>query len=232
LVTAPCLGQPVAAPEKYVTREEYEKLLKELETVKARLKATEDKGAAQQSETEEAFKDYDKELKSIKSLATSALPGNTRPLLTGYAFAGYTDRTGENGTFDAGFNPIFLWKLNDRLFFEGEMELELSRTATEVDLEYANLSYLAQAEGMVGVITDLGREIKGYAQTGLAMFQEILVAFVGICCSAKTGILPHRPKSPAVHCRLHTAGEWVLSRKSEISLVINSLYIERSKEPF
>jgi len=141
-------GQEAKPADKYVTREEYGKVVKELDAIKKKLGIVEEQATTQQKDNEQAFNDTEKELKAIKSLATTAQPGTTKPLITGYAFAGYTDRKGEKGTFDAGFNPIFLWKLNDRLFFEGELELELGRNAdgegeTELDLEYANLSYIA-----------------------------------------------------------------------------------------
>lgn len=137
-----------AASDKFVTREEYEKLLQELAAIKAKLKTADDQKAVEAKETQETTSGFEKELKSVKSLATSALPGNTKPLLTGYGFAGYTDRKGEKGTFEAGFNPILLWKLSDRLFFESELELGLGRNAagegeTALELEYANISYLA-----------------------------------------------------------------------------------------
>ncbi len=140
-------GQTTPSPEKFVTREEYEKVLKELEAIKAQLKTTTDTKAAESKETEQTLDEMDQELKLLKSLATSALPGATKPLLTGYGWARFTDRTGEKGNFEAGFNPIFLWKLSDRLFFEGELELELGRNEegggeTELELEYANLSYI------------------------------------------------------------------------------------------
>ena len=141
-------GQEAKPSDKYVTREEYDKVVKELDVIKKKLGLMDEQKTTQDKETEQTFEEYDKQLKSIKSLATTAQPGNTKPLITGYAFAGYSDRKGENSSFNAGFNPILLWKLNDRLFFEGELELELGRNAdgegvTGVDLEYANLSYIA-----------------------------------------------------------------------------------------
>lgn len=142
-------GQEAKPAEKYVTREEYDKVVKELDAIKKKLGIVEEQTTTQQKENEQAFNDTEKELKAIKSLATTAQPGSTKPLLTSYGFAGYTDRKGEKGTFEAGFNPIFLWKLNDRLFFEGELEMELGRNPatgegeTDLNLEYANLSYIA-----------------------------------------------------------------------------------------
>lgn len=139
----PCSGQDRKPAEQYVTREEYNRLLKELEAIKAKLQQGEEKKAATDKETEATFDDYEKELKNIKSLASSAQSGTTKPLLTGYGFAGFASRKGETSTFSAGLSPILLWKLSDRLFFEGEVELSLNGNTTEVSLEYANLSYVA-----------------------------------------------------------------------------------------
>lgn len=132
-----------APPGKYVTREEYEKVLKELEAIKAKLKPDDESRAAAAKETEETQDEVDKELRAIKSLAATAQPGTTKPLITGWADAGFADRKGESSSFSASFNPILLWKLDDRLFFEGELELEFEGNETEIDLEYANLSYIA-----------------------------------------------------------------------------------------
>ena len=51
--------------------------------------------------------------------------GDTRLLITGSAAAGYFDPEDESSTFTAEFNPMLLWQLNERLFFEGELELAL-----------------------------------------------------------------------------------------------------------
>lgn len=74
-------------------------------------------------------------------------PGDTRFVITGYAFGQYDWRSKHGNqderinTFGAGFNPIFLYRLSDWIFFEGELEVELEGTETEVALEYgqANL---------------------------------------------------------------------------------------------
>lgn len=141
-------GQEAKPADKYVTREEYDKVVKELDTIKKRLGVMDEQKTAQDKETEQTQDDFDKQLKQIKSLATTAQPGSTKPLLTGWAGAGFEARQGEKSTFNATLDPILLWKLSDRLFFEGELELELNRNEagegeTEVNLEYANLSYIA-----------------------------------------------------------------------------------------
>lgn len=127
---------------QYVTRAEYERVLKELDLIKQKLGVVEQATTTQMAENEDTFTDYDKQLKEIKSLATRAQPGTTSFLLTGWADAGFVDRSGEDSNFTASLNPILLWRLNDRLFFEGEFELELEDNETALDLEYANISYI------------------------------------------------------------------------------------------
>lgn len=83
----------------------------------------------------------EQEVSSLKKIVDVIRGGSSKHLFSGYAFAGYEDRTGESGTFNAGFNPIFLWKPVDRLFFESELELELANGETELSLEYAHLNY-------------------------------------------------------------------------------------------
>jgi len=144
-LTSAALAADTNAPssEKYVTREEHEKVLKELDDIKARLKTNDEQKAVAAKETEETQDDFDKQLKQIKSLATTPQPGTTKPLVTGWADLGFHDRKGENSTFSGSFNPILLWKLSDRLFFESEAEFEFEDNETELNLEYANLSYIA-----------------------------------------------------------------------------------------
>lgn len=66
-------------------------------------------------------------------------------LLTGFGVTGY--KIGKIGnetesTFgETGFNPIFLWKPSEKLFFESELEFELEGNDLRMDLEYANISY-------------------------------------------------------------------------------------------
>ncbi|ODU25113.1 MAG: hypothetical protein ABS95_00770 [Verrucomicrobia bacterium SCN 57-15] len=148
-VSAQETNAPNAPSDKYVTREEYDKVIKKLEALEKKLGSMDEQKAAEAKEKtaaakelEETQDDFDKQLKQIKSLATSAQPGTTRPLITGWAGVGFEDRKGEKSTFSGSFDPILLWKLNDRLFFEGELEFEWMDNETEVNLEYANLSYI------------------------------------------------------------------------------------------
>lgn len=136
-------GQEPKPAEGYVTREEYNSVLRDLAILKQRLGIVEEQKTAQVKETEEAFGDYDKQLKDIKSLATTAQTGTTKMLLTGWGDGGFVARKGGTSTFTASLNPILLWKLSDRLFFEGELEFEFEDRVTATSLEYANVSYIA-----------------------------------------------------------------------------------------
>lgn len=81
----------------------------------------------------------------------SAVPGNTKLVLTGVAWFGFQahmnnlDKTIPKTSFnDFGFSPMFLWKLSDKFFFESEIEIKNDGTADNsaaFDLEFAKLSY-------------------------------------------------------------------------------------------
>lgn len=145
LASGICFGQESVPSDKYVTREEYNKLLKEFETLKAKIEIGEtnkETPAVPKQEKKEEKQDVWDELENIKSLASSAQPGSSKFLISGYGFAGYNDQIGKKNAFDAGFNPIFLWKISDRLFFEGEPEIGLTPAGTELNLEYADASYI------------------------------------------------------------------------------------------
>ena len=82
------------------------------------------------------------EVDELKQKARETFPGTTKFLLAGYGAAGFTAQRGHDSFFTASFNPIFLWKLSDRLLFEGEIELELEGSQTSVKLEMAQASYI------------------------------------------------------------------------------------------
>ena len=74
----------------------------------------------------------------------SAVPGNTKILITGMAWFGFSAKLNDNVKTDVtknfnsyGFSPMFLWKLSDKIFFESEIEINNGA----MELEYAKLSY-------------------------------------------------------------------------------------------
>ncbi len=145
-------AKPVAPSTggEFVSRAEYDKLRSELELIKAQLGGQAPLGlGGVKALTAEEWKAHTSEIEShmteiraARDLAEKSKPGNNQQLLAGYGFVRYSDAEGANSDFNAGFNPIFLWKRRDRLFFEGELELGLEDGATEVGLEYAQMSYV------------------------------------------------------------------------------------------
>src|SRR5262249_412320 len=106
------------------------------------------------------FEDYDKQFKGLNALVNKIAPGSTKMLLTGWGAGTFqTTSSGfgpaqpldeisdeprhSSSTFNASFNPIFLWQLSDRIFFESEIELEIgSGGMADIMLEYAELTYI------------------------------------------------------------------------------------------
>ncbi len=152
LMSIACLPTAYAQNEgEYVSREEYEKLKRDFERMKAMLEQMEKRLASQPKEgaSRQEVAKVKKELKQVKKEAAEAkkqarvsMPGMRKFLLTGYGFAGFSSSERNDSSFNVGFNPIFLWKLNDQIFFEGEAEFELEDGETNVSLEFAQLSYL------------------------------------------------------------------------------------------
>jgi hypothetical protein len=151
-------GQATAGDgDKYVSKEEYDKLKQEMEQMKAEMaELKQQQQAGRGSDLEAALGDLEKQIKTVKDEAEITRPGSTKFLLTGYGFAGFNSPRNGNSTFDAGFNPIFLWQLSDRLLFEGELEFELvtpngtGSSETETSLEYADISYILNDYMTVG----------------------------------------------------------------------------------
>lgn len=91
------------------------------------------------------------EVDTLKTQVKETFPGTTKFLLAGYGSAGFTARSGEDPFFEASFNALFLYKMTDRLFFEGEMELEFENGETTINLEVAQASYLLNDYMTIGV---------------------------------------------------------------------------------
>jgi hypothetical protein len=112
----------------YVTRDEYDRLRSELDDVQRRVNGQPGQPAG-----------------ATASGSGGGLFGDDRFLVTGYASAGYVNFRSES-TFTAGINPIFVFRINDRIFVESEVELGLESEdgegSTEVNLEYANINFI------------------------------------------------------------------------------------------
>ncbi len=81
---------------------------------------------------------------------TEKVPGSNF-LLRGYGFTNFSKVEDQNSNFTSGFNPIFLYKFGDKIFFEGEVEFEYEDGVTNIDLEYAQIFYSFNDYVMVGM---------------------------------------------------------------------------------
>lgn len=140
----------------YVTREEYDKLKQDYSDLRKELQAVKDQRAPARpaagvnpaaGPTDQEFDEFEKELKHVRAQSRIALPGYEGLLIAGDAAIGFTKTGGTASTFSAGFSPVFLWKLNDKLLFETGLDInidtdETGSSSTSVDLTIANLSYI------------------------------------------------------------------------------------------
>ena len=169
----PSAPNPANLPSSnYVSRAEYDKLKAEHEAMKQELDALKETvkqltaggtpapapakavSEAKQVVTvppEAATEELRQEVETLKSQVKETIPGTTKFLLAGYGTGAFTARSGEDPSFDAAFNALFLWKMTDRLFFEGELELEFEDNETTINLEVAQASYLLNDYMTIGV---------------------------------------------------------------------------------
>ena len=69
----------------------------------------------------------------------------------------------------------------------------------------------AERTRIIGIQTELGRQIEGDTQSGNTTLQQQLVATITILGAAETSVLAHGPAATAVHSRVDTAGERIFS---------------------
>lgn len=145
-------AQP-SPPGDYVRREEYDKLKKEFEQMKADMatmrkeRATGMEGYASKAEVDQAMDEFDKSLRQIKDMAQRSQAGEERLVIVGDAAMDFVAQKGSKSTLSASMAPIILWKLSDRLMFEGAFDIGIStsedvKSSTSFDLVHANITYL------------------------------------------------------------------------------------------
>ena len=160
-VTPSLAQEPTNKEVITIPKEQYQKMLdehqklleemKEMKAFKAQFEASQKKIIAQQAETVQSIDELAKETKAAKQMAKESFPGSTKFHMTGYGSAGFIAQDhGGDQKFSATFNPIFLWKLSDRLLFEGELEAELEGVDTSLKLELAQLSYVVNDYVTIG----------------------------------------------------------------------------------
>ncbi len=99
---------------------------------------------------ERMIQDLREEVDRLRRTTDSLVPGSHAFVMTGFGELGYTDLQGRPSTFGAAVNPIFLWQVEENLLVETELEVELEDRVANMDLGYANLSYVLSDEWMIG----------------------------------------------------------------------------------
>lgn len=157
-----CLSMEVGSLSPAPARAEPD-LHQELETLKAqlerdRLQMEQDRQRIEQLERQfqnGEVKSAEKSKELEEKIAKQALDqptfghyldrfaGEHRLSIVGYGFGTFDwQERAHTNTFSAGLEPIFLYRLSDRLLFEGDLELKLENSETSVNLEYAQVDYL------------------------------------------------------------------------------------------
>ena len=173
------MAQPSASSTDYVSRAEYDTLKAEHEALKKEMDALktavqqmangtapaapaegpstaktavpEGKQVVSRTSAPAATDELRQEVETLKTQVKETFPGSTKFLVAGYGTSTFEAKSGEDPFFDATFNAFFLWKLTDRLLFEGEVEFEFEDGNTTTNLEIAQASYLLNDYMTLGV---------------------------------------------------------------------------------
>ncbi len=120
-------------------RSEVERLRQEQQQSEDRLLAIEDQMAAEESVSPAVAAYLEKGIEAYERAPVNRL------FLSGYGTASLVDTDDRSSEFVASFNPIFHFRLTDRLHFMGELEIGVDNldgaNETEVELEYAQIDY-------------------------------------------------------------------------------------------
>ena len=143
------VASPVARAQDatggYVSRKEYEELKAEMLAMKkelASLKKAKRAESNQESAKDQAAADMHKEVAAPAVEPLAPALGTTKFHIAGFGVGMFEARNGSVSNFSATFNPIFLWELSPKLLFESRLEIEPSGSGTNLELEYAQLTYL------------------------------------------------------------------------------------------
>ena len=117
----------------------------------AKATAPEGKQVASSTSSPAATDELRQEIETLKTQVKETFPGTTKFLVVGYGTSTFEAKSGEDPFFDATLNAFLLWKLNDRLLFEGEVEFQFENGNTTTNLEIAQASYLLNDYMTLGV---------------------------------------------------------------------------------
>jgi mono/diheme cytochrome c family protein len=134
-----------AAP---ITREEYERLLRDQREMRTELEQFKKERAGAAGQTPVSQSDIDDIQKQITAIQTDVRErrGSDGFFLAGDAFVDYSGLHGSTSTFSAGIAPLILYKPTDNLLFETSFDLGLNTnpdttSSTSIDLTIADASF-------------------------------------------------------------------------------------------
>jgi hypothetical protein len=140
----PVLSAGPEAPDVRKLKEEIEHLKSENEANRKKMEDFEKKLEQIESRSEEKQKELTAEISKGPSpgairQALGPYWGENRFMIAGYGFVQHSwNRNANTNSFEVGFNPVMLFRLNDWILFQSELEVELPDDAeTEVNLEFA-----------------------------------------------------------------------------------------------
>src|SRR6266446_689603 len=144
------LVSPVVRAEdaagQYVSRQKYEELKAELLAMKKELaglkKARHAESNQESPKSQAAAAETDKVVTPPAAPLEESILGTTKFHMAGFGTSTFEARNGRVSNFSATFNPIFLWELSPKLLFDSRLEIEPSGSGTNLELEYAELTYL------------------------------------------------------------------------------------------
>jgi len=125
-------------------------------------------------------------------------PGMSRFMIRGYGHSGIEVNEKSSSFVGGSFNPIFLWRQSERLLFESELGFSFVGEETNLELEYANMSYILSKTATL-------RLGKFFVPFGI--FQERMhPAWINRLPTAPLGFGHHNPVGPATSFGLELRG--------------------------
>jgi len=144
-----CATAAVRAEDGAPSRAEFDALAKEVKSLQT--ERAELRGALAARDQGDIDGEIERYLDQPSTYPQPSDSSGTAFVLTGFAWTNFENIEGMDSTFRAAFVPIFLWKINERVFFEAEIDFSLAEEETEVELGYAQLSFIVNDWLTIGV---------------------------------------------------------------------------------
>ncbi len=126
-----------------VSREEFDELRRAHEALRREMSTLrEEQPPSNMTALEAAISSLEQEVDWVTARTDAWRPGERSFVVNGFTRAGYSNPNNDNSSFSAGFFPVFVYRLDDRLLFEAELHVMAGSGGTGVELSYAHTSYI------------------------------------------------------------------------------------------